>query len=53
MRSGATAQGASGKFIHIEKAEVSKDPGNYAPWAAALREAFGATDSAIKAAEPN
>ncbi|KIJ98826.1 hypothetical protein K443DRAFT_680414 [Laccaria amethystina LaAM-08-1] len=40
---GATAQGASGKFIHIEQAVVSLEPANLGPWAAALRETFGTT----------
>lgn len=45
---GATARGASGKFIHIEQAEVSLEPANLGPWVAALRETF----SAGKAADP-
>ena len=40
---GATARGASGKFIHIEQAEVSVDPASYGSWAAALRETFATT----------
>lgn len=48
---GATARGASGKFIHIEQAEVSVDPANYGPWAAALRETFATTYNAGKAAD--
>jgi hypothetical protein len=39
---GATAQGATGEFIHIEQASVSRQADQYDAWIGALKETFGA-----------